>query len=91
MQNQNDRDIYTDVFYFVTVTLSTVGYGDYSPQTRHEKWICIVLITVGAFVYAFIIGSFSGACEFDNFLLVTMFGVLIFGVHRSDDRQSHER
>ena len=41
-------NIYTDVIYFAIVTISSVGYGDYSPQSRHEKWVVVLIIVIGA-------------------------------------------
>jgi hypothetical protein len=32
--NESLEYIYTDAFYYVIVTMSSVGYGDYSPQVR---------------------------------------------------------
>ena len=48
-----------DDFYFVIVTLTTVGYGDVTPQTFNEKIISIVLIIVGIFVFSTITAVIS--------------------------------
>jgi voltage-gated potassium channel len=36
-----------DAFYFIVVTISTVGYGDLSPLTPHGKILAIVIILIG--------------------------------------------
>jgi hypothetical protein len=36
-----------DAFYFVVVTISTVGYGDLSPLTPYGKILAIVIILIG--------------------------------------------
>ena len=46
-------------FYFVIVTLTTVGYGDVVPQTFAEKIIAIVLLFVGVFVFSTITAAIS--------------------------------
>ena len=48
-----------DDFYFVVVTLTTVGYGDVTPQTFNEKVITIILIIVGIFVFSTITAVIS--------------------------------
>ena len=48
-----------DDFYFVIVTLTTVGYGDVTPQTFSEKIIAIVLLFVGVFVFSTITAAIS--------------------------------
>ena len=48
-----------DDFYFVVVTLSTVGYGDVTPVTFNEKVIALVLIFVGVFVFSTITAAIS--------------------------------
>lgn len=50
---------YTTAFYFVLVTISTVGYGDIAAYTQSEQQFVIAIIVMGAFIYAFIIGEFS--------------------------------
>ena len=51
--------IYTDVVYFTLVTMTSVGYGDILSITNSERSLNIVMIVVGGFLYAFIIGSFG--------------------------------
>lgn len=48
-----------DDFYFVVVTLTTVGYGDVTPKTFNEKIIAIILIFVGIFVFSTITAVIS--------------------------------
>ena len=48
-----------DDFYFVIVTLTTVGYGDITPQTFNEKVISIALIFIGIFVFSTITAAIS--------------------------------
>ena len=48
-----------DDFYFVIVTLSTVGYGDITPITNTEKIITVLLIFAGIFVFSTITAAVS--------------------------------
>lgn len=48
-----------DDFYFVIVTLTTVGYGDITPQTYNEKVLSIILILIGILVFSTITASIS--------------------------------
>jgi hypothetical protein len=50
---------YVDSFYWAIVTMSSVGYGDVLPTTTNEREIGVIVITIGAFLYAYIIGAFS--------------------------------
>ena len=51
-------DLFDD-FYFVVVTLATVGYGDVVPKTFNEKVITIILIVIGVFVFSTITAAIS--------------------------------
>ncbi|WP_405279771.1 ion channel [Methanobrevibacter sp.] len=46
-------------FYFVVVTLTTVGYGDIVPKTFNERIITLLLIIVGIFVVSTITAALS--------------------------------
>ena len=48
-----------DDFYFVVVTLTTVGYGDVVAKTYNEKIIAIILILIGIFVFSTITAAMS--------------------------------
>ena len=48
-----------DDLYFVIVTLTTVGYGDVTPQTYNEKVLAIILILIGIFVFSTITAIIS--------------------------------
>lgn len=48
-----------DDFYFVIVTLTTVGYGDIIPKTFNEKIISLILIVIGIFVFSTITAAIS--------------------------------
>ena len=48
-----------DDFYFVVVTLTTVGYGDVTPKTYNEKVLAIILILIGVFVFSAITAIMS--------------------------------
>lgn len=48
-----------DDFYFVIVTLATVGYGDVVPVTFNEKVISLLLIFIGIFVFSTITAAIS--------------------------------
>ena len=48
-----------DYFYFVVVTLATVGYGDIIPLTFTEKIISLCLIVTGVFVFSLTTAAIS--------------------------------
>lgn len=48
-----------DDFYFVMVTLTTVGYGDVYPQTYNERALALVLIVIGVLTFSAITAGIS--------------------------------
>lgn len=44
--------------YFSITTLSTVGYGDLSPKSRHEMILGIFIMLAGVAFFSYIMGSF---------------------------------
>lgn len=49
--------MYTTALYLSVMTISTVGYGDVTPQTEAERMYLIFAMLIGASVYAYVVGS----------------------------------
>ena len=75
-----------DYFYFVVVTLTTVGYGDITPQTYNEKILTMILILIGIVIFSTITASISSYLT-DNMLEG---GNDLDEVKRSVDEKSEE-
>ena len=50
---------YVDAVYWVSTVISSVGYGDITPQSTEERFFAIFCITFGAFLNAYIVGVFT--------------------------------
>jgi hypothetical protein len=46
---------YLDAFYFTVITLTTVGYGDFSPHTNSGKIFSMIYILMGLGVFGALI------------------------------------
>lgn len=55
--NNSEGWSYTDSFYFSTMTLTTVGYGDLVPTTDHSKIFTAIYTLVGIAVMLYVLGS----------------------------------
>merc|ERR1712228_19723 len=44
-------------FYFVVVTMTTVGFGDYSPVTDIGKWFAVFWLSTGTVAVANLLGA----------------------------------
>ena len=51
---------YTISLYFVVTTITTVGYGDITPQNPGEMRMCTLLLLWGSCLWAYIIGNACG-------------------------------
>jgi len=59
---------YVEAFYMSCITLTTVGFGDYSPMSRHGRifatfWMMIGIATTGNFIRAFSVVFMSGQTD----------------------------
>mmetsp|Transcript_7859 Transcript_7859/g.18341 ORF Transcript_7859/g.18341 Transcript_7859/m.18341 type:complete len:617 (-) Transcript_7859:55-1905(-) len=53
----NPMCVYTLAFYWAAATLTTVGYGDITPQNQIEYIVSSVIMVAFGFVWAFIVGA----------------------------------
>jgi len=49
--------IYVAAFYFCSYTITSVGYGDISPQNNLERMICTAIVLFSGLAWAYIIGE----------------------------------
>ena len=52
-----DLEIYFAAFYWSSMTMTTIGYGDIVPSTLIERAFVSIMMLVGAFAYGYIIGA----------------------------------
>lgn len=52
-----ELDTWSDAFYYVLVTIATVGYGDITPLTTEAKWFSLSVIVLGTGAFTAAIGS----------------------------------
>jgi hypothetical protein len=45
-------------FYFAITTLSTVGFGDYTPRSDYERGIGTFILISGVMMFSYLMGSF---------------------------------
>lgn len=50
---------YLTSLYFAVTILTTVGFGDVTPQSDAERGFCFAAMIFGGFFYGFMIGSMS--------------------------------
>lgn len=52
-----DLPAYQQALYWTITTLTTVGFGDLTPETPGQVWFTMVVMGLGAAIYAYIIGN----------------------------------
>jgi len=53
-------DVYVLAFYWAIMTITSIGYGDITPQNRLEYTICTCCMLCMAFTWAYVIGGICG-------------------------------
>ena len=53
-------DSYFNALWLIVITLTTVGYGDYSGKTSAEYIFSIILEFLGLTFFSFLMGSING-------------------------------
>ena len=54
IEHTNKREVYWTAWYFITTTITTIGYGDIAGQTAFEKIFLIFLLFVGILCFTVI-------------------------------------
>lgn len=49
--------VYLLALYWSMMTLTTVGYGDITPQNRQEYMTCTIYMIIAGFIWSYIVGS----------------------------------
>ena len=53
----SELEIYFAAFYWSSMTMTTIGYGDIVPSTLIERVFVSLMMLIGAFAYGYIIGA----------------------------------
>jgi len=54
---QQHGTIYGISLYWAIITLTSIGYGDITPQSGSEYWVCTICASIMAAMWAYVIGS----------------------------------
>ena len=67
IEKMKDGHLYLTSFYFVSTTVTTVGYGDITARNGFEMVLAIIILFVGVMTFSFASGSLSSMItNFDN-------------------------
>jgi len=58
-QDDGQVELYLTSFYYTITTITTVGYGDISPNTSVEKIFGIIMMCLGVVAFSFATGTLS--------------------------------
>lgn len=57
--SSNQANMYIVAFYFVGTTITTVGYGDFSPSNSYERMFGLMLMIIGISAFGYMSGTLS--------------------------------
>ena len=59
IDNETSIETYIAAIYYVMTTLTTVGYGDISVKSHHERIFQIILLIIGTIAYSWVLTYIS--------------------------------
>ena len=63
-QSEDEIDhMYLTAVYYTVTTITTVGYGDISINTKIEKWFSVVLILMGVIAFSLASGTLTSIIQ----------------------------
>ena len=66
IENESKFNSLTKVWYYGLTTLTTIGFGDFSPVSYHEKLIVAVILLIAVGVFSIIMANFLEILEKRN-------------------------
>ena len=66
MQNKSFLEIYLTSLYHIVTSLTTVGYGDITPNTLIENIFQLIILLIGIVAYSWLVSSFSNYIKINN-------------------------
>ena len=61
--DETEVDLYLICLYWAIKTLTTVGYGDITPQNPQERIYASIIMIAGIFIYSYIIGAVANVIQ----------------------------
>lgn len=58
MNNRSNMFSLLTVIYFSFTSLSTVGFGDYRPESDAERLLFVAVLMFGVAIFSYIMGNF---------------------------------
>ena len=52
-------EIYVNAYYYMTVTMVTVGYGDITPVNIYERYFAILTMLIACGIFAYSVSSIN--------------------------------
>lgn len=65
----SNKDFYISCMYWAVTTMTTIGYGDISPQSTTERIFGVLTMIISSFVFGFVIGNIGTILEKHNYKL----------------------
>jgi len=58
LTDKSDRDLTIVSMYFAFTSLSTVGFGDFTPRSDYERVLGAIMLLFGVLIFTYVMGKF---------------------------------